>query len=290
MKVHHLNCATMRPFGGRLVSGTGSLLATAEMVCHCLLLEAPDGLVLVDTGLGTGDVTNPDATLTRRWRRMCRPVLDPEETALRQVERLGYTAADVRHVVLTHLDLDHGGGLRDFPGAQVHVLRAELDAALAARSDNERQRYPRRQWEHGPQWRPYDAAGSDWFGFRAVREVRGLPPEILLVPLAGHTVGHTGVAVRDGDRWLLHAGDAYFFHGEMRPDAPTCPPALRMMQRRVEVARGLRLENQERLRELVRSHGDEVAVFSAHDAVELRAMQQRHPAGQGLSPGSGTRA
>ena len=281
MTIHHLNCGTMRPFGGRLVSGTGPVLATAELVCHCLLVEADHGLVLVDTGLGTGDVADPDATLTRSWQRMSRPVLDESETAVRQVERLGYRAEDVRDIVLTHLDLDHGGGLRDFPRARVHVLRTELEAALSARSSVERTRYPARQWEHGPQWMTHDPRGEEWFGFRAVHELAGGQNDVLLVPLIGHTVGHTGVAVRDGDRWLLHAGDAYFFHGEMRVDGPACPPALRFMQARMETARGLRLANQERLRELVRSHGDEVTVFSAHDATELRTLQRRR-AGEGL--------
>jgi hypothetical protein len=80
--------------------------------------------------------------------------------------------------------------------------------------------------------------------------------------------------VRNGDGWLLHAGDAYFHHGEMRV-APSCPPGLRYMQARMETARGLRLANQERLRELVREHGDQITVFSAHDPVELRALQPR---------------
>lgn len=275
MKVHHLNCGTMRPFGGRLVSGSGSLFARAEMVCHCLLIETDAGLVLIDSGLGTGDVADPDATLTRSWQRLAQPVLDESETALRQVERLGFAASDVRDVILTHLDLDHGGGLRDFPGARVHVLRAELDAALSARTAAERQRYPRGQWAHGPRWVTHDPAGEDWFGFRAVRDIAGLPPEILLVPLAGHTVGHTGVAVHDGERWLLHAGDAFFFHGEMDPAAPTCPPGLRYMQTRVETARGLRLSNQDRLRELVRAHGTDVTVFSAHDRTALHALRQQ---------------
>ncbi|MHA6630800.1 MBL fold metallo-hydrolase [Pseudonocardia sichuanensis] len=277
MTVHHLNCGTMRPAGGRLVSGTGSVLATAEMVCHCLLIETGAGLVLVDTGLGTGDVTDPDATLTRQFRLMARPVLDRAETARHQVERLGHDPADVRHVVLTHLDLDHAGGLRDFPDAEVHVLRTELEAARTARSSRERERYPSAQWAHGPRWRPHDPRGEEWFGFQAVRELPGLPPDVLLVPLTGHTVGHTGVAVRDGDRWLLHAGDAYFFHGEMRPEGPACPPGLRVMQRRMEVAHGLRLANQERLRELAHTRSDEVTVFCAHDAVELRAAQRRRP-------------
>ncbi|GAA5118620.1 hypothetical protein GCM10023320_22990 [Pseudonocardia adelaidensis] len=102
-----------------------------------------------------------------------------------------------------------------------------------------------------------------------------VPADVRLVPPAGHTVGHTGVAVRDGDGWLLHAGDAYFHHGEMHPDAPRCPPGLRYMQARMETARGLRLANQDRLRELVREHGDRITVFSAHDAAELRATQRQ---------------
>jgi glyoxylase-like metal-dependent hydrolase (beta-lactamase superfamily II) len=275
MRIHHLNCATLRPYGGRLVSGTGSVFATAEMVCHCLLIEADHGLVLVDTGFGTGDVTDPDATLSRQFRRLARPVLAESETALRQIERLGFAADDVRDIVLTHLDLDHAGGLPDFPQARVHVLRAELEAAQSARTSRERTRYPRGHLTHGPRWVTHDPRGEGWLGFAAVRELPGVPAEILLVPLMGHTVGHTGVAVRDGHGWLLHAGDAYFFHDEMRTDAPACPPALRYMQWRMETARGLRLANQERLRELVREHGDEVTVFSAHDAVELRALQHR---------------
>jgi glyoxylase-like metal-dependent hydrolase (beta-lactamase superfamily II) len=275
MRIHHLNCATLRPYGGRLVSGTGSIFAAAEMICHCLLIEADHGLVLVDTGFGTGDVTDPDATLSRWFQRMARPVLAEAETAVRQVERLGFAAEDVRDIVLTHLDLDHAGGLPDFPDARVHVLRTELEAALAARTSIERTRYPQVHWAHGPRWVAHDPRGEEWFGFAAVRELPGVPAEILLVPLMGHTVGHTGVAVRDGDGWLLHAGDAYFHHDEMRADAPACPPGLRLMQTRMETARGLRLANQERLRELVRGHGDEVTVFSAHDATELRALQRR---------------
>jgi glyoxylase-like metal-dependent hydrolase (beta-lactamase superfamily II) len=276
MKIHHLNCATLRPFGGRLVTGSGRVFTAAELVCHCLLIEADHGLVLVDTGLGIDDVKDPDATLSRTFQRLARPVLAESETALRQIERLGFRAEDVRDIVLTHLDLDHAGGLRDFPTARVHVLRSELEAARSARTSLERERYPRGQWAHGPRWVPHDPQGEAWFGFAAVRGLPDVPVEILLVPLIGHTVGHTGVAVRDGEGWLLHAGDAYFFHGEMRADAPVCPPALRLMQARMETARGLRLANQERLRELVREHGAEISVFSAHDATELRALQHRH--------------
>lgn len=80
---------------------------------------------------GVADVRNPDDTLGADWVAMAEPVLAEEETAVRQVAALGYTPEDVRHIVVTHLDVDHCGGLPDFPDAQVHVLAKELEAATA---------------------------------------------------------------------------------------------------------------------------------------------------------------
>ena len=55
MRVHHLNCGTLCPHGRRLLAGEGGLLEPAEVVCHCLLIETDDGLVLLDTGFGVED-------------------------------------------------------------------------------------------------------------------------------------------------------------------------------------------------------------------------------------------
>ena len=59
MRVHHLNCGTICPPFGRLTRGKGSLLSRGHMICHCLLIETNDGLVLVDTGIGLGDIASP---------------------------------------------------------------------------------------------------------------------------------------------------------------------------------------------------------------------------------------
>jgi hypothetical protein len=45
----------MCPWGGRLVDGRAGLGERARMVGHCLAVETPKGLVLVDTGLGMRD-------------------------------------------------------------------------------------------------------------------------------------------------------------------------------------------------------------------------------------------
>jgi glyoxylase-like metal-dependent hydrolase (beta-lactamase superfamily II) len=274
MRVHHLGCGTLCPVGGSLVSGTGSPFGIARMVCHCMLVETEQGLVLVETGLGLDDVARPLESLGRRFLLLSRPLLDPMETAVRQVAALGFSPDDVRHVIVTHLDVDHAGGLRDFPRAKVHVYETEYRTAVAANLGPRPSRYSPVQWSHGPDWIVHGSGHADrWFGFEAVRELEGLPPEILLIPLAGHTRGHAGVAVQVGARWLLQAGDAYFFHGQMDPDGPRCPPALSVFESMVTMDRQAQRRNQARLRELVRGHRDEIVVFSAHDAVELRRRQ-----------------
>lgn len=262
MTIHHLNCATMHPVGS-----FGGRAAPAGMVAHCLLVERPTGLLLVDTGFGSADVADPKR-LGQPFRAIVRPELDPAETAIARVRALGYDARDVTDIALTHLDLDHVGGIGDFPGARVHVFTDELEAALRP-TTREKARYLPVQWAHGPEWVRHDVPGDGWFGFGSVT---ALGDDVLLIPLQGHTRGHCGVAVRRADGgWLLHAGDSYFHASEkLTPPAP--PAGLRVFQTLMAVDNKRRLANQERLRELQRSHGSDVTVFCAHDADEFIAL------------------
>ncbi len=269
MKVHHLNCGTMCPVGGRLLSGKGSVFSRGLLICHCLLIETElSGLVLVDTGFGLDDIASPAQRLGSS-RFMLSAKMDPLEAAATQVEALGFRREDVRHIVLTHLDLDHAGGLSDFPDATVHLLGAEK-AAAENPSGMEKTRYRATQWAHGPTWSTYTPSGEPWKGFEAVRSLEGLPPEILMIPLAGHTRGHAGIALQQDDHWLLHCGDAYFFRGTIAPK-PWAPAGIKFFQRAVAQNFGVMLQNQARLRELAEAHPD-VRLVSAHDPVEYEAL------------------
>ena len=256
----------MCPFGQRLLSGRGSLAARGELVCHVLLVEAADGLVLVDTGFGTGDLTRP-SRLGRFFTSVVQPKLDERETAVAQVRALGFDPSDVRHIVLTHLDLDHAGGLGDFPGAQVHVFAAEHEARLKGATFNERQRYVAAQFAHGPDWTVHDVDGDEWLGFESVRVLPG-DSEVLMIPLPGHTRGHTGVALRRDSGWLLHCGDAYFSHTELETP-PRCPPGLKLYQSLTTIDARRRDANLERLRELARRHAADVRLICSHDPADL---------------------
>jgi glyoxylase-like metal-dependent hydrolase (beta-lactamase superfamily II) len=269
MMVHHLNCVTSCPLGGKLMDGESSGLR-GSLVCHCLLVEGDRELVLIDTGFGLLDVANPRVRLSKAMLALLRPELRADMTAYRQIKAMGFDPRDVRQIVLTHLDFDHAGGLDDFPEATVHLLALERDSAAEQKTMLDRMRYRPQQWSSRDRWVVYpESGGEPWFGFDCVRGLEGVPPEILLVPLIGHTLGHAGVAVRRDRDWLFMAGDAYFFREEMNLDRPWCTPGLDLYQRMMEKDRERRLGNQVRLRALIREHGSEVSVASAHDVVEF---------------------
>lgn len=195
----------MCPVGGGLLPE----IIPGRMICRCLLVETAHRLILVDTGLGLSDVSRPRISVNHRLLGFR---LLEEETALRQVRRLGYSPEDVTDVIVTHLDLDHAGGIPDFPWARIHVQEKELHVARTSRHWKHRQRYLPSHFPESARWNTFRLdQGESWMGFQRVREFGGLPPEILLVDLPGHSSGHTGVLVEtNSGESILHAGDAYY--------------------------------------------------------------------------------
>jgi len=247
MRIHHLNCMTFH-FG-------------VPSITHCLLIEGRDGLILVDTGLGLADYDNP-SLIMRAFLRINRVPRNREETAVRQVVRLGYSPEDVHHVVLTHLHLDHSGGLPDFPRAEVHVSTPEYLAAMRPRGIFGRCGYDATHWAHGPRWVLHEFEGDKWFGLPCAQVLGPSLRGIVLVPLFGHSAGHCGVGVETDGGWILHCGDAYARDVMIKPDDPLSPfpkwaggfertlfPSQAIVQ----------------LRTLKREHGNEIVTFSAHD-------------------------
>ncbi|MDR6979116.1 glyoxylase-like metal-dependent hydrolase (beta-lactamase superfamily II) [Streptomyces sp. 3330] len=251
MKVHHLNCGTMRPPG------------SPRLVCHVLLIETANGLVLVDSGFGLDDIADPGRRVGPT-RHVVRPLFAPGETAVRQVEGLGFRRDDVRHVVLTHFDVDHVGGLSDFPGADVHLTADEARGAVHAPSRRERIRFRRSQWAHGPKLVEHRPDGDRWRGFAAARELDMIAPGIVLIALPGHTRGHAAVAVDTGPRRLLHAGDAFYHRGTL--DGRSAIPASLRRAEAVVAHDGKQVrDNHARLAELYRRADPGLIIVNSHD-------------------------
>jgi glyoxylase-like metal-dependent hydrolase (beta-lactamase superfamily II) len=261
VKVHHLNCGTMRP------------PATPLLVCHVLVVETEGGLVLIDTGYGLADIAKPGQRLGPT-RHLFKPALDPQETAAMQIERLGFRRDDVRHIVVTHFDVDHIGGLADFPAARVHVTTAEVDGAIRSPSWRERTRYRSAQWAHDPSIVEHDAKGENWRGFAAAAELADVSTGIALIPLPGHSRGHACVAVDAGDRWILHCGDAFYQQGSIDGRSRVAT-TLQAAEAFIAFDRARVRDNHARLAELFARSEPDLMIVCAHDAEQYERAQNR---------------
>ena len=205
------------------ILGTGSLRKRPPLITHCLLIETSAGLILVDTGFGTRDYTQPSAAV-RMFTWVSFFERDLDETAIHQVRSLGYDPADVKHIAITHMHLDHVGGLPNFPQAKIHIYAEEYQSITQPTCIEERQVCRREHWAHGPDWVIHELGDGSWFGFERTPPIRIGEAELFFVPLPGRTRGHTAVVVGTPDGWLMHCGDAYVYHGGVDPENPHYPP------------------------------------------------------------------
>lgn len=247
-QIHHLNCVT---------------IATPinDNVCgHCLLLNENDKLVLIDTGIGLLDTLNPAERIGQELIDLVGYRFDENQTAVRQIEKLGLDPENVTDCIISHLDNDHIGGLADFPKATVHVSVEELDNFNSGNP-----RYLKLPLAHNPTIKTYGKSDTDWFGFEARKVVVDIEAEIFLVPLFGHTLGQCGVALKTDSKWILYVADAYYMRVELRDDQH---PVNELAKIRAD-DNDLRIATLDRIRKLVNNH-PEIEVFGYHDIEEFK--------------------
>jgi glyoxylase-like metal-dependent hydrolase (beta-lactamase superfamily II) len=131
---------------------------------------------------------------------------DSQEAAIKQIQRLGYRPEDLMHIILTHMHLDHSGGLPDFPLAKVHVYKKEYDVFIN-RKGFLSAAYIKRNIAHQPDFILYEDTNEKWFDFDAIRLI-GFEPEMYFIPLLHHTLGLCGVAIKTDTGWHFHCANA----------------------------------------------------------------------------------
>src|SRR5277367_896097 len=105
-------CASWRPMPWwRLTSRKW----TGPSPINAYVIEHRDGLVVFDTGQDRASVTDPGyfpgGMTGFLYGRLARFEIGPQQTLTAGLDRLGYTAGDVRTAVISHLHQDHIGGL-----------------------------------------------------------------------------------------------------------------------------------------------------------------------------------
>jgi N-acyl homoserine lactone hydrolase len=173
-------------------------------------IEHPEGVIVVDTGSGAHLKRLP------RWhpyfQLAVRFDIEPEQEAGPQLRSLGIGAGDVTTVVLTHLHVDHDGGLAHFPHSRILADGDEM--ARAAGIGSAILGYLPSRW---PRWfdpRPLAWQPSRYGPFARSAHITDAG-DIIAVPTPGHTPSHVSVIVRDGDEQIMLAGDASYLDSTM---------------------------------------------------------------------------
>lgn len=168
---------------------------------HVWVIDHPEGIILVDAG-DTADQPpgwqHPFHTLATRKH------VRPQEEILPQLGALGIKADDVRWVVLTHLHIDHDGGLKSFPQAEFIVAAGEHAKAkgTAGRIGG----YVPQRWPEWWQPRLINFVLEPFGPFeRSLRLTKA--GDVVLVPTPGHTSHHLSVIAQED-------GISYFFAGD----------------------------------------------------------------------------
>lgn len=253
IQIHHLNCV-------KIVSPVN------DNVCgHCLLIQENDKLILIDTGIGLLDIQKPLERIGQQLIDMVGYRFDENQTAIRQIEKLGLDPKKVTDCVISHLDNDHIGGLADFPNATVHVGIEEYESFLSGNP-----RYLKIPLSHNPTIKTYNKSALNWFGFEARKVNTNTETEIFLIPLFGHTLGQCGVAFKTKNKWLFYIADAYYMRVEL---TNSDHPVNQLAKMRAE-NNDLRLINLDKIRNLIAEH-PEIEVFGYHDIEEFNFYKKQ---------------
>ena len=216
MKVHAIQTGFVRIKSAQ-VEGRGHGLSrrlaiftdtnwTEWLPTYAWAIDHPEGVIVVDTGQGahlleSGKSLHPYV----RWEVVFR--IEREQEIGPQLRALGIASRDVKRVVLTHLHMDHDGGLVHFPESEILVASGELQTA---RGYLGRLRgYLRHRW---PSWfdpKPLSLAAESFGPFAASRRLTQAG-DVVAVATPGHTADHISVVVRDGGIDYFLAGDTSY--------------------------------------------------------------------------------
>lgn len=176
-----------------------------DWALNAMVVRSGEQTILIDAGLGT----DPDLNLPRAGQ------------LVRRLGAAGVDLAEITDVVITHMHMDHIGGLlvdgvkqHLRPDLRIHVAAAEI--AFWKSPDFSRTNMPpgfpdalrataTHFWaEYGDQVRAFD-------------DSRQVAPGVSVHRTGGHTPGHSVVRVASGGEALTFAGDAVFTVGFEQP-------------------------------------------------------------------------
>jgi len=145
------------------------------------LIQHPKGNLLFDTGNAAQVAVDPRG----HWGSAVdtyQPVMSADQYCVEQLATIGIKPEDIEYIVLSHLHLDHAGGVKDFPQAKILVQRSEMSCAYTC-DFYQKASYIRPDFDHPLNYRFLNAWRDDKY------DVFG-DGRVIIWFTPGHTPGH----------------------------------------------------------------------------------------------------
>ena len=187
----------------------------ARIVCHCLLIETADSLVLIDTGMGIDDMRHPYRRLGVPFTAAFRPRpttggdrarADPRRSA--STRPTSATSPSPTSTSTTP------AACPTSPTPRSTSSQPEHEAAVHP-TLRDRARYPTLPLRPRPELVDARRRRRRLVRLREHPGAAGRRPRDPADPAGRPLARPHRVAVRDGDGWMLHCGDAYFHRDEI---------------------------------------------------------------------------
>lgn len=178
-------------------------------VCPPILIEHDKGLVLFDTGCHPKIMDDIVGYWGEFWK-FAEVKFSPAETLDKQIKGLGYKLDDVKYVILSHLHMDHTGGMSLFPNAKFLVGSNEIRFAYWA----------------DPIQRPFfimddlvPARGFSWLEVDQDYDIFG-DGSVQMLKTPGHTPGESTLLVTLPSRKFVLTGDTVHTRADLADEKP----------------------------------------------------------------------
>jgi glyoxylase-like metal-dependent hydrolase (beta-lactamase superfamily II) len=181
------------------------------MTAGSVLVKHPAGDLLIDTGSSSHYDQEISGYPFATWLKLkaLAGQLKPRAPLPELLRRIGEDPSKVRWAILSHVHLDHAGGLMDLPHLPVLLTREELQFAADPRVQAKGYVIAVHTQKFPPVSAPtlrFDPTPYETFGESADLYRDG---SVIVVPLRGHTPGSVGIFVNlSPSRRLFYVGDS----------------------------------------------------------------------------------
>jgi len=198
-KLYFFECGTLKSEKHLFTLNRG-IGVPFEVPVPFFLIQHNDKNILFDTGNALEASRNPK----KHWGDVIEayfPVMDESQYVVNQLKTLGVEPEDIDYVILSHLHLDHAGGVGAFPNAQYITHQKEVQWAFNA-DCTQKNAYIMHDIDKGIEWLQLENKFTEAYDLFD----DGI---IQIYPTPGHTPGHISVLLNLTKPMFLTADCCY---------------------------------------------------------------------------------